>query len=192
MTTIIATVGNNTASLTADRGITSDLIHPDMPKIVQQDSWLIGVAGNARVCDLLQYAIEYPKPPQELVLQSQDEWYGWIVTKIIPLIDDTIKDSEMEAEALLVTHGKAFLISENLSVLSASPYWAIGSGAEISLGVLATSVYNPDWNKNHDLSGRRAGQVASMHDPNTRGTLDQYISSATGKSWRSMPASQNA
>ena len=38
MTTIIATVGNNTATLTADRGITSDLIHPDMQKIVQQDS----------------------------------------------------------------------------------------------------------------------------------------------------------
>ena len=48
MTTIITTTGNNTATLVADRGITSDLIHPDMPKIVQQDSWLIGVAGNAR------------------------------------------------------------------------------------------------------------------------------------------------
>ena len=184
MTTIIATVGNNTATLTADRGITSDLIHPDMPKIIQQDSWLIGVAGNARVCDLLQYAIEYPKPPQELVLQSQDEWYGWIVTKIIPLIDDTIKDSEMEAEALLVTHGKAFLVSENLSVLSASPYWAIGSGAELALGTLASSVYNPDWHKNHDLSGKRAAQVAGMHDPNTRGTIDQYVSSVQGNVYK--------
>jgi ATP-dependent protease HslVU (ClpYQ) peptidase subunit len=184
MTTIIATVGNNTASLTADRGITSDLIHPDMSKIVQQDSWLIGVAGNARVCDLLQYAIEYPKPPQELILRSQDEWYGWIVTKIIPLIDDTIKDSEMEAEALLVTHGKAFLISENLSVLSASPYWAIGSGAELALGSLGDSAYHPDWNKNHDLSGRRAGQVAGMHDPNTRGTLDHFISTTQGKAFK--------
>jgi ATP-dependent protease HslVU (ClpYQ) peptidase subunit len=189
MTTIIATVGNNTASLTADRGITSDLIHPDMPKIVQQDSWLIGVAGSARVCDQLQYSIEYPKPPQELIRQSQDQWYGWIVTKIIPLIDDTIKDTEMEAEALLITHGKAFLISENLSVLSANPYWAIGSGAELSLGVLASSVYNPDWNKNHDLSGRRAAQVAGMHDPNTRGTLDQFISCADGKTYKSSSTS---
>jgi ATP-dependent protease HslVU (ClpYQ) peptidase subunit len=181
MTTIIATVGNNTATMTADRGITSDLIHPDMPKIVQQDSWLIGVAGSSRVCDQLQYSIEYPKPPQELVLQSQDQWYGWIVRTIIPLIDDTIKDTEMEAEALLITHGKAFLISENLSVLSAAPYWAIGSGAELALGSLAVSAYHPDWNKNHDLSGIRAGQVAGMHDPNTRGTLDQYISHAQGK-----------
>jgi hypothetical protein len=184
MTTIIATVGNNTASMTADRGITSDLIHPDMPKIVQQDSWLIGVAGSSRVCDQLQYSIEYPKPPQELIRESQDHWYGWIVTKIIPLIDDTIKDTEMDAEALLITHGKAFLISENLSVLSAAPYWAIGSGAELALGSLGVSAYHPDWNKNHDLSARRAGQVAGMHDPATRGTLDQFISSADGKAFK--------
>jgi ATP-dependent protease HslVU (ClpYQ) peptidase subunit len=185
MTTIISTVGNNTATMTADRGITSDLIHPDMPKIVQQDSWLIGVAGSSRVCDQLQYSIEYPKPPQELLRQSQEQWYGWIVTKVISLIDDTIKDTEMEAEALFITHGKAFLISENLSVLSAAPYWAIGSGAEIALGSLATSAYNPDWHKNHDLSGKHAGQIAGMHDPNTRGTLDQYTSCHTGKVFKS-------
>ena len=180
MTTIIATVGNNTASMTADRGITSDLIHPDMTKITQQDSWIIGVAGDARVCDQLQYLIEYPKPPQEMLSQSQEHWYKWIVTTIIPMIDDTIKDSEMEAEAMLITNGKAFLISENLSVISATPYWAIGSGAELALGSLAVSAYNPDWNKNHDLAGRRAMQVAGMHDPNTRGTLDQFISHHQG------------
>lgn len=184
MTTIIATVGNNSATITADRGITSDLIHPDMTKIVQQDTWLIGVAGNARFCDQLQYAIDYPKPPQDLIRQSQEHWYKWMVTKIIPLIDHIIKDSEMEAEALLITHGKAFLISENLSVLSANPYWAIGSGAELALGSLGISAYHPDWNKNHDLAGKLAGQVAGMHDPNTRGTLDQFISHPNGKAFR--------
>jgi 20S proteasome alpha/beta subunit len=183
MTTIITTTGNNTATLVADRGITSDLIHPDMPKIVQQDNWLIGVAGNARVCDQLQYSIEYPKPPVEVV--KSGEWLKWIVTKVITLIDDTIKDSEMDAECLLVTHGKSFLVSENLSVLSAEPYWAIGSGADLALGVLAHSQYNPDWYKNHDLSAVHAAQVASMHDPNTRGTIDRWISDHTGRTYRS-------
>jgi 20S proteasome alpha/beta subunit len=181
MTTIVTTTGNNFATLTADQGITSDLIHPDMPKIVQQDSWLIGVAGNARICDQLQYGIHYPKPPVELVRRPQQDWYGWIITKIIPLIDDIIKDTEMEAEALLITHGKAFLVSENLSVLSAKPYWAIGSGADLALGSLAEKQYKPDWNKNHDLSALRALESASMHDPNTRGTLDQYRSYTNGK-----------
>jgi ATP-dependent protease HslVU (ClpYQ) peptidase subunit len=181
MTTIISTTGNNATTIVADRGITSDLMHPDMPKLVEQNNWLIGVAGNARVCDQLQYAIEYPKPPAELLKKDYQDWFGWIVTKIIPLISDTIKDAEMDAECLLVTHGKSFLISENLSVLSAQPYWAIGSGAELALGALAQSQYNPDWHKNHDLSARRAIEVASMHDPNTRGTIDVWHSHHTGK-----------
>lgn len=179
MTTIITTTGNNFATLTADQGITSNLIHPDMHKIVQQDTWLIGVAGSARVCDQLQYSIEYPKPPVDVV--KSGEWMKWLVTKVIPLIDDTVKDTDMEAEALLVTHGQAFLVGENFSVLTAKPYWAIGSGAELALGSLAEKQYKPDWNKNHDLSAKRAIESASMHDPNTRGTITQYRSYTNGK-----------
>jgi hypothetical protein len=181
MTTIITTIGNNFCTLTADRGITSDLMHPDMPKIVQQDTWLIGVAGNARVCDQLQYSIEYPKPPAELLKKPQQEWYGWIVTKVVPLIADMIKDTEMEAEAFLITHGKAFLIGENYSVLSSNPYWAIGTGADLALGSLADKPYQHDWYKDHDLAALRAIETASMHDPNTRGTIDQYRSYGNGK-----------
>jgi ATP-dependent protease HslVU (ClpYQ) peptidase subunit len=150
MTTIVTTTGNNFCTLTADQGITSDLIHPDMTKIIQQDTWLIGVAGSARLCDQLQYAIEYPKPPVEVV--KSGDWLKWMVTKVVPLIDDTIKDSEMDAEALLITHGKAFLIGDELSVLTASPYWAIGSGAELAIGALVDKQYLVGWNKNHDLS----------------------------------------
>jgi 20S proteasome alpha/beta subunit len=179
MTTIITTTGNNFATLTADQGITSNLIHPDMHKIVQQDTWLIGVAGSARVCDQLQYSIEYPKPPAEVV--KSGEWMKWLVTKVIPLIDYVVKDKEMDAECLLITHGKAFLIGEDLSVLTAAPYWAIGSGADLALGSLADKQYKPDWNKNHDLSALRAMECASMHDPNTRGTINQFKSYANGK-----------
>ena len=181
MTTIVTTTGNNYATLTADQGITSDLIHPDMKKIVQHNTWLIGVAGSARVCDQLQYVVPYPVPPVELVGKAQQDWYGWLVREIIPLIDDVVKDTEMDAELLLITHGKAFLVSENLSVLTANPYWAIGTGADLALGSLADKQYKPDWNKNHDLSALRALEVASMHDPNTRGSLDQYRSYANGK-----------
>lgn len=179
MTTIVTTTGNNYATITADQGITSDMIHPDMTKIVQHDSWLIGVAGSARICDKLQYVVPYPVPPVDVVKSGQ--WMKWLVTKVIPLIDATIKDTEMEAEALLITHGKAFLISENLSVLTAAPYWAIGSGADLALGSLAEKQYKPDWYKNHDLSALRAMEAASMHDPNTRGSLDQYRSYTNGK-----------
>jgi 20S proteasome alpha/beta subunit len=179
VTTIITTTGNNFATLTADQGITSNLIHPDMHKIVQQDTWLIGVAGSARVCDQLQYSIEYPKPPLDVV--KSGNWMKWIVTKVIPLIDYVVKDKEMDAEAILVTHGKSFLIGEDLSVLTAQPYWAIGSGADLALGSLADKQYKPDWHKNHDLSALRGIEAAGMHDPNTRGTVDQYRSYTNGK-----------
>ena len=179
MTTIITTTGNNFSTITADQGITSDLIHPDMRKIVQQDTWLIGIAGSARVCDQLQYGIDYPKPPLDVV--KSGNWLKWLVTKVIPLIDHVVKDKDMEAEALLVTHGKAFLISEDLSVLSAAPYWAIGSGADLAIGSLADKQYSVGWNKNHDLSALRAMESASMHDPNTRGTVDQFRSYTNGK-----------
>jgi 20S proteasome alpha/beta subunit len=179
MTTIITTTGNNFATLTADQGITSNLIHPDMHKIVQQDTWLIGVAGSARVCDQLQYSIEYPKPPLDVV--KSGNWIKWLVTKVMPLIDNKIKDSEMDAEAILITHGQAFLISENLSVLTAKPYWAIGSGAELALGSLSEKQYLPGWHRNHDLSALRAIEAAGMHDPNTRGSVDQYKSYTNGK-----------
>ena len=179
MTTIITTTGNNFCTITADQGITSDLIHPDMPKIVQQDTWLIGVAGSARVCDKLQYGIDYPKPPIDVV--KSGVWLKWLVTKVIPLIDYVVKDKEMDAEALLITHGKAFLIGEDLSVITAQPYWAIGTGADLAIGSLADKQYKPDWHKNHDLSALRAMESASMHDPNTRGTIDQYRSYTNGK-----------
>ena len=179
MTTIITTTGNNFATITADQGITSNLIHPDMHKIVQQDTWLIGVAGSARVCDQLQYSIEYPKPPLDVV--KSGNWIKWLVTKVMPLVDAKIKDSEMDAEAILITHGQAFLISENLSVLTAQPYWAIGTGAELALGSLAEKQYLPGWHRNHDLSALRAIEAAGMHDPNTRGSVDQYRSYSNGK-----------
>ena len=179
MTTIITTTGNNFATITADQGITSNLIHPDMHKIVQQDTWLIGVAGSARVCDQLQYSIEYPKPPLDVV--KSGNWIKWLVTKVMPLVDAKIKDSEMDAEAILITHGQAFLISENLSVLTAQPYWAIGTGAELALGSLADKQYLPGWHRNHDLSALRAIEAAGMHDPNTRGSVDQYRSYSNGK-----------
>ena len=150
-----------------------------MPKIVQQDTWLIGVAGSARLCDQLQYGIDYPKPPIDVV--KSGAWLKWLVTKVIPLIDYVVKDKEMDAEALLITHGKAFLIGEDLSVITAQPYWAIGTGADLAIGSLADKQYKPDWHKNHDLSALRAMESASMHDPNTRGTIDQYRSYTNGK-----------
>jgi ATP-dependent protease HslVU (ClpYQ) peptidase subunit len=183
MTTIITTTGSNSATLVSDRGITSDLIHPDMRKIVQQKTWLIGCAGSDRGCDVLQYSVKYPVPPKSLLGKTKDEWFGWVVVNVVPRIAQAIKDSglnEYDGEAILVTHGKSFYISSTLGVLNADPYWAIGSGAQLAIGALAEYQYNSEWNKNHDLMAKQAGGIASMHDPFTRGSLDLWVSHHTG------------
>lgn len=187
MTTIISTTGINYACLVADRGITSDVIHPDMEKVIQQDSWLIAGAGSARACDVLQFGVKYPKPPVSLAGKSDNDWRGWVVSRVIPVIQQAFKDGAVDAddfEAILVTHGRAFHVDSAFGVLSAYPYWAIGSGAQLALGYLSEAQYSENWLKNNDLVAKYAVQVASMHDPNTRGTIDVWISSHTGKAYR--------
>lgn len=180
MTTIVTTTGSNWATLAADRGITSDLVMPDMPKVIQQGKWLIGVAGDIRACDLLQYAVKYPNPTQ-MATKPKSDWFAYIVTKVVPLMKQAIKgETEQDFEAILVTYGKAFIVTTNFGVLDAAPYWAIGSGAELALGHIASFQYHENWHKNQDLIAKQSIEVASMHDPNTRGSIDLLVSHHTG------------
>jgi ATP-dependent protease HslVU (ClpYQ) peptidase subunit len=180
MTTILTTTGSNYATLVADSGVTSDVIHPDMPKIFQQDNWLIGASGDARACDIFAYGVKYPKVPKTLLSKSIDDWYKWIVLNVIPRIEVALPKGENDSECLLVTHGRAFHIGSNLGLTTASPYWAIGSGASIALGALASMQYEDNWNKDHDLKSKYAVSIAQMHDPFSRGCITTYISHHTG------------
>lgn len=183
MTTILTTTGSNFATLVADSGVTSDVIHPDMSKIFKQDSWLIGASGDSRICDLYAYGVKYPKPPKTLMGKSHNDWFKWMVTKVIPLIENVLPKTDSDSECILVTHGKSFYISSSLSVTSAMPYWAIGSGGSLALGVLASLQYDDDWYKNHDLKARHALSIAQMHDPFSRGAIEVWRSDHTGHSY---------
>lgn len=180
MTTIVTTTGSNTATLVADRGVTSDVIHHDMPKIFTQGTWLIGASGDSRICDVYAYGVKYPKVPKSLLTKPMDDWYKWIVQNVVPRIEIAMPKGENDGEAIIVTHGRTFYIASNLSVTSASPYWAIGSGAPIALGVLASMQYDDNWHKDHDLKARHSVSIAQMHDPFTRGIIDTYTSHHTG------------
>lgn len=187
MTTIISTTGSNYACLVADRGITSDLIHHDLEKVVQQGTWLIAGSGSTRACDVLQHAVKFPKVPTLLTAKSDNEWRGWIVNKVVPVIQKAMKDNYVETddfEAILVTHGRSYHLDSSLGVLTAYPYWAIGSGAQLALGYLSDAQYSEGWYKHNELIAKHAAQIASMHDPNTRGTLDVWISHHTGKAYK--------
>lgn len=174
----------------ADKGITSDVIHPDMSKIVKQDTWLIGVSGEDRMCDILQYAVKYPKPPANLLLvKNSDDWFPWVVTKVVPqilrAIEENVNKSQWgtigESELLLVTHGHSFLISSTLGVTKTEPYWSIGSGAHLAMGSVAEKISNTDWRTKHAEYAKNAIAVAEKHDPFTRGEIIGFRSYPSGK-----------
>jgi len=181
MTTIVTTQSGNYATLVADQGITSDLIHPPMPKVVRSNSWLIAYAGDInRNAGILQHCIKYPKPPATILDKDLETWDKWFITKVIPLIAHNLEADNSDWEAILVTHGKAFHLNNLLGVSSAHPYWAIGTGASLAIGALASTCDNPDWYKNHDIHAVNAINTAIMHDPNSRGPINRYYSYATG------------
>jgi hypothetical protein len=189
MTTIATTHSQNYATMVADQGITGDLIHPDMNKIVKQGTWLIGVCGEDRICDVIQYGVKFPKVPETLSVKNLEEWLPWIVTKVIPLIQDAVHENLHkdlwntigESEILLVSHGRAFLVGDTLGVGVAEPYWAIGSGSHLAMGSLAEKNSRPDWKVQHAVFAKNAVEVAERHDPYTRGKILGYKSYPSGK-----------
>ena len=188
MTTIVTTHSPEYTAMYADEGITSDYIHPDMNKIIRKKSWLIGVCGGDRVCDVLQYVVKYPDPPQYLSEDSDEAWLSWVVNRIVPEINKAIdkhlpksyKDNMGESQILLVTHGRSFLIADTLGVTKAQPYWSIGSGFALALGYLASVSHSKDWEPNHSTYAKKAVETAQKHDPFTRGTIRGYASYKDG------------
>lgn len=189
MTTIITTSSSSYATMFADQGITSNLVHPDMNKIVKQGTWLIGVCGEDRICDVIQYAAKFPKVPDALLNKKTDEWYPWIVTRVIPQIQKAVEEnlhksyhnSIGDSEAIIVTHGHSFLVGETLGITKAEPYWSVGSGSSLAMGALAKSQYEPDWKDNHGKYAKESIEIAQIHDPYTRGKITGYKSFSTGR-----------
>ena len=185
MTTIVTGTNNKYSVLVSDQGVTSDLMHHDQPKVITQGTWAIGAAGSSRIADRLQYEINYPKPPATLLGKGQDEWLKWMITKVVPSIqkvmDPKNDQDDMDGEAILVTHGRSFYLTSNYGILTAEPYWAIGTGGQIALGVMAQAQYADNWHRDCDIHSTYAVSVAQMHDPFTRGKIGGYVSHPNGK-----------
>lgn len=189
MTTIVTTVSDTHAVMLGDQGITSDLKHPDMNKIVNRGTWLIGVSGDSRICDILQYEVTYPRVPKTLLTKPPAEWYKWIVTMVVPrmaeVVDKKLHKSYRgtigDSEALITTHGRSFLIDELLGVSRTDPYWAIGSGAHLAIGSLNVMGNYDMWETNHASYAFEAINSAKMHDPYSRGAVTGYRSDRNGQ-----------
>ena len=186
----------------SESGITDEQFTTAMPmsKIIRQGEWLIAAAGSDRVCDTLQYIVKYPAiPPQLKKKEDEMSWYQWIAKRVIPLIRKIaqeqltldVKDGVAElpdSELLLVTHGRAFSISNTLGISKCTPYWAIGSGGTLALGSLATAFRTTnDWDTNHSKYLYDAIQTAITHDSFSHPPIYGWVSQTNGtiKQWDS-------
>lgn len=202
MTTIGVTWSDDRCVIMSESGITDESFTtaPPMNKIVRQGDWLIAAAGADRVCDVLQYVIKYPTVPPTLKKKTDDaSWYEYIAKRIIPLIRKVAQDeltldtkdgvAELpESELILITHGKAFSISNTLGISRCTPYWAIGSGGSLALGSLATAFRKAkDWKTNHPTHLYEAIQTAITHDSFSHPPIYGWVSLPSGmiKQWDS-------
>lgn len=195
MTTIVVASTPTQCVIASESGITDEafVTAPPMRKIVQQNEWLIASSGADRVCDVLQYMVKYPAIPPNLKNKDNDlDWYQWIAKRIIPIIRKAAQDeltldtkdgvAELpDSELILVTHGRAFSISNTLGISSASPYWAIGSGGSLALGALSVLYNVSTWDTEHETYCHKAIQTAIKHDSFSHPPIYGYISNKNGK-----------
>jgi len=202
MTTISIASTNKQCVMMSESGITDESFTtaPPMNKIVRQNEWLIAAAGADRVCDVLQYVVKYPAIPPALKIKGDEmSWYQWLAKRVIPLIRKyaanelslETKDGVAElpdSELILVTHGKAFSISNTLGISKCTPYWSIGSGGTLSLGSLATAYHsNNDWDINHAKYLYQSLQTSIRHDSFSHPPIYGWVSNINGtiKKWDS-------
>ena len=201
MTTIVVATTPTQCVMMSESGITDEAFTtaPPMKKIIRQGEWLIAASGADRVCDVLQFIVKYPAIPPTVKKKDDDlDWYQWIAKRIIPMIRKAAQDeltldtkdgvAELpDSELILVTHGRAFSISNTLGISNASPYWAIGSGGSLALGALSVLYNTTTWNLNHATHCHKAIQTAIKHDSFSHPPIYGYISNKNGniKQWDS-------
>lgn len=195
MTTIAVTCAEDRCYIMAESGITDESFHtaPPMNKIIRQGDWLIACAGADRVCDVLQYVVKYPVIPPTLKKKTTDQdWFAYMAKRIIPIIRKAMQDelsletkdgvAEIpDSEFVLITHGRAFSISNTLGISEVKPYWAIGSGGSLALGSLATDYRRNDWEELQDLYIYNAIETAIKHDSFSHPPIYGWVSYTNGK-----------
>lgn len=162
MTTIVGVQGDKGCLLAADSRTTTPqgrpYTHPQMPKIVERDGYLIACSGDADACDIIQYIWGPPKPDNKV-----KDMYLYMITVVAPSIRDSLEESSYERDTsdkdsgllvLLAYKGVIYEIDESFNVsLRDDGIYGIGSGSRYAIGAL------------HAGSGwERALEIAAAND----------------------------
>jgi hypothetical protein len=197
MTTLTATISNEFACLLSESQLSDDhsylKMQTDCKKVITSGSWVISGSGWNRPGDILQFLMKWPQVPQK-VTGDIDLLQEWIVKNLVPKISniftvhkaiDFDKGTQLinEAEFLIATHGKVFLLDEGFGITPITDFYVSGSGGKIALGAIsALKEANPKkWNSNHHLISKAAVEAAVKFDLYSSGTIRGYRSYPSGK-----------
>ena len=145
MTTIVGVVKNGHVIMGADSLVTAGVrkhIHSKMPKIINNNGYLIGGAGDVEACDILMYIWIPPVP----TIAERKNIYKYMITDVVPSMREVLEengykpdpsDKEAGFEMLIAFDGELFNIGDDFSVLmDESGIYGVGSGSPFALGAL--------------------------------------------------------
>lgn len=142
MTCIVGISDGNNVYIGGDRGISDNdtILSMSRPKVGVRGDWIYGYAGDLGIGQLIE-VIDLP------IVGDKDDPYLLIMNELVytlhERIDNFIKSDEPQADFLLGCKGRLFELNTEAWGIAEVQETAIGSGSQISLGSLYTSIDNP-------------------------------------------------
>ena len=150
MTTIIGIEYDHSCLMVADSQTTDDngfiYNHPDVKKLSERGSFIIGGSGEVLPCDVAQHIWEPPTP----TAKDRKDLYHFMIVKAMPSLRKCLTENgynfdetktESRFQFLMAVDGELFDIDHDLSVSkNKSGIYAAGSGAFFALGALHAGV----------------------------------------------------
>jgi ATP-dependent protease HslVU (ClpYQ) peptidase subunit len=167
MTTIVAAEYEDKAVMIADTLVSADNAtykDPRMSKITESGQYLIGVAGDVGVCNIINHIWKPPAP----TIKDKD-LFKFVITKTVPslraVLDNNSIKPELDFQVLIALKGQVFEIdSDFATTVQDEGLYAIGSGGEYAMGAL---FYGAD--------PMGAITTAAKLDPKTGGDFQEFV-----------------
>jgi len=147
MTCIVGLVHNNVIYMGGDSAIGmggwSVQSSPE-PKVFIKDRFIIGTAGNARPCQVIEYLFI---PPEQLASQSDIEY---LCSSFVAVMQEClmnngvdVRSSDYQADFLVGYNKRLYSIGPDFSVVFVdTPYLCEGAGREIAQGAVDALLSN--------------------------------------------------
>ena len=165
MTCIVALVEDNTIYMGGDRSASDDISIVSMktPKVYIRDEWIYGYAGTIGIGQLINY-IDLPSPEGDIEKLIRLD----ICESLKAMIDSHARDTENEDTGFLIgAKGRLFEFNVSDWGVLEIDQTSIGSGSQIALGSLYTSIDNNPI----DRIGMALG-AAITYSPSCQGPID--------------------